>query len=57
MKKFPDLVEFNPLVDPGYITGLNSDRIVRECLTGIAMHKKGMDGRGFLSPLTTNDQR
>ncbi len=52
-----DLVEFNPLVDPGYITGLTSDRIVRECLTGIAMHKKGIDGRGYLSPLTTNDRR
>ena len=52
-----DLVELAPLIDPGYTTTLNSDRIVQECLTGIAMHKKGLDGRQYLSPLTTNERR
>ncbi|MEE2776429.1 MAG: agmatinase family protein [Acidobacteriota bacterium] len=52
-----DLVEFNPLVDPGYTTGLNAQRIVQECLTGIAMRKKGLDARHYLSPLTAGDGR
>ncbi len=52
-----DLVELAPLIDPGYTTTLNSDRLVQECLTGIALHKKGLDGRRYLSPLTTNDRR
>ena len=49
-----DLVEFNPLVDPGYTTGLNADRAVRECLTGIAMNRRGL-ASGYLSPLTVED--
>ena len=52
-----DLVELAPMLDPGYQTTLNADRVVQECLTGIAMNKKGIDGRRYLSPLTTNDRR
>lgn len=52
-----DLVELNPLVDPGYTTVLNANRIVQECLTGIAMHKKGISERGYLNPLTSDDDR
>ena len=52
-----DLVEFNPLVDPGHTTVLYSNRIVQECLTGIAMRKKGITDRGYLSPLTADDER
>ncbi len=51
-----DLVEFNPLVDPGYTTGLNADRLIRQCLTGIAMRKRGLRG-DYLSPLTVEDGR
>jgi agmatinase len=51
-----DLVEFNPLADPGYTTGLNADRLIRQCLTGIAMRKKGLRG-DYLSPLTAEDGR
>ena len=47
-----ELVEFNPLVDPGYTTGLNCNRLLREALTGIAMNKKGIKDPRFLSPLT-----
>jgi len=51
-----DLVEFNPLVDPGYTTGLNADRLVRQCLTGIAMRRMGLKG-DYLSPLSVEDDR
>ena len=51
-----DLVEFNPLADPGYTTGLNADRLIRQCLTGLAMRKKGLRG-DYLSPLTAEDGR
>ncbi len=50
-----ELVELNPLADPGYTTVLNAGRVVQECLTGIAMRKAGIaDGRR-LSPLTVED--
>jgi len=52
-----DLVEFNPLIDNGYTTGLNANRLIQECLTGIAMRKKGIREKNFLSPLTVRDGR
>jgi agmatinase len=52
-----DLVELNPLVDPGYTTVLYASRIVQECLTGIAMNRKGITERGYLNPLTSEDDR
>jgi agmatinase len=52
-----DLVELNPLVDPGYTTALNANRLLRECLTGVAMKKKGITEKGFLSPLTVKHGR
>jgi agmatinase len=52
-----DLVELNPLADPGYTTVLNSNRLVQECLTGIAMRKAGVTERGYLNPLTVDDER
>jgi agmatinase len=48
-----ELVELDPLVDPGYTTALNSNRVLRECLTGIAMRKRGLTQEHYLSPLTT----
>lgn len=50
-----DLVELAPLLDPGYTTVLNSNMLVQECLTGIAMRKKGITERGYHSPLTVGD--
>lgn len=50
-----DIVELNPLADPGYTTALNANRIIQECLTGIAMNRKGLKNRGYLSPLTVQD--
>lgn len=47
-----ELVEVNPLVDPGYTSAQNADRILRECLTGIAMRKRNLTTPHYLSPLT-----
>ena len=50
-----DMVELNPLLDPGYTTVMNSGYLVQECLTGIAMRKKGITERDYYSPLTVED--
>ena len=56
-----ELVELNPLVDPTYVSAMNANRIVRECLTGLAMQRKQCvqhEGEyisltnNYLSPLT-----
>lgn len=47
-----ELVELNPLIDPTHVSAMNANRIVRECLTGIAMRKMGLTGKHYLSPLT-----
>ena len=47
-----ELVELSPHMDPTYVSALNANRIVRECLTGMAMRKKGLTEPGYLSPLT-----
>ncbi len=52
-----DLVELNPLVDPGYTTALNAKQVVDECLTGVALRKLGLGSRDYLSPLTRRDAR
>ena len=50
-----ELVELNPLVDPGYTTVMNSSRLTQECLTGIAMRKAGIADGAYLNPLTVED--
>ena len=52
-----DLVELLPYRDPGYTTVLNSNRLVRECLVGLALRKKGITEEHFLSPKTVDDGR
>jgi arginase family enzyme len=52
-----ELVELLPYRVPGYETVLNSERIVRECLVGIAMRKKGIADEAYLAPLTVDDGR
>ncbi len=42
-----DLVELLPYRDPGYTTVMNSNRLLRECLVGLAMRKKGLGAAGF----------
>jgi hypothetical protein len=36
---------------------MNANRIVRECLVGIAMRKKGITEEDYLNPLTVDDGR
>ena len=52
-----ELVELLPYRDDGYQTVLNSERLVRECLVGIAMHKKGLTDKHYLAPKTVDDGR
>lgn len=52
-----ELVELLPYRVQGYETVLNSERIVRECLVGIAMRKKGIAEKAYLAPLTVDDNR
>jgi agmatinase len=52
-----ELVELLPYRDPGYGTVLNSERIVRECLVGIAMRKKGITEPWYLDERTADDGR
>jgi arginase family enzyme len=52
-----ELVELLPYRDDGYQTVLNSERIVRECLVGLAMRKKGITEPHYLSPLTSSHGR
>tara|TARA_B100000809_G_scaffold265870_1_gene326158 strand:+ start:3691 stop:4923 length:1233 start_codon:yes stop_codon:yes gene_type:complete len=52
-----DLVELAPLLDAGYTSVLNSKKVVDECLTGVALKKKGLSGRDYLNPLTRRDGR
>jgi arginase family enzyme len=52
-----ELVELLPYRVQGYETVLNSERIVRECMVGIAMRKKGIDATDYYAPLTVDDKR
>ena len=47
-----DLVELHPSLDPTYKTTLNSAYIIKACLTGLAMNKKGL-AADYLSPLSS----
>jgi agmatinase len=39
-------------MDPTYVSALNANRIIRECLTGVAMNKGGITEPNYKSPLT-----
>ena len=52
-----ELVELLPYRAAGYETALNSERIVRECLVGIAMRKKGITESWYLDQRTADDGR
>ena len=36
-------------------SAMNANRLIRECMTGIAMRKKGITENHYLSPLTVSD--
>ncbi len=52
-----DVVELAPERDQTYLSTMNVNRVIRECLTGIAMRKQGITEQDYLSPLTTDDGR
>lgn len=47
-----ELVELSPMIDPTYVSALNANRLLRECMTGVAMRKMGLTEPHYLSPLT-----
>jgi agmatinase len=47
-------VEVAPKLDPGYVTLLVATRILKECLTGIAMRRRGLTEPNYLSPLVVD---
>lgn len=49
-----EIVELRPDSDPGYTTMLNSKAILRQCLNGLAMRKKGLPD-GYLHPNLVDD--
>ena len=50
-----EMVELRPDSDPGYITMLNCNAILRQCLNGLAMRKNGLTEPHYLDPLTVDD--
>jgi agmatinase len=48
-----EIVELAPMLDPTYRSALNANFIMHACLTGVAMHKKGIKQANFMSELTT----
>jgi len=50
-----EIVEIRPDSDPGYTTMLNSKAILRQCLNGLAMRKKGLIEPGYLNPDIVDD--
>ena len=52
-----DVLEIAPGDDPTKNTMLNVNRLVRNCLTGLAMQKAGIDDADYRSPLTVDDGR
>jgi len=52
-----ELVELAPMLDPTHVSAMNANRLIRECMTGIAMRKKGLTDEHYLSPLSIDDNR
>jgi agmatinase len=48
-----EIVEVAPRLDNSYRTPLNANFILHACLTGVAMHRKGIRQIGYLSDLTS----
>jgi agmatinase len=48
-----ELVELHPALDPTYATTVNSAHIVKACLVGLAMNKKGLTDPHYLSPIAS----
>ncbi|GJM29781.1 MAG: agmatinase [Cyclobacteriaceae bacterium] len=50
-----EIVELRPDSDPGYISVQNAKAVLRQCLNGLAMRKKGLTEPGYLHPVMLDD--
>lgn len=48
-----DIVELAPALDSTYVSALNANSLMYACMTGIAMNKKGITEKGFISELSS----
>ncbi|MFT2092882.1 agmatinase family protein [Paraglaciecola sp. 2405UD69-4] len=48
-----DIVELAPALDASYVGALNANSLMFACMTGIAMHKKGITEKAFISELSS----
>ncbi|ACZ87232.1 agmatinase family protein [Streptosporangium roseum] len=46
-----EVVEVAPNLDPGNTTAMNARKAIFECLTGLALRKKGIPGPAYLDPI------
>ncbi|RJL35670.1 agmatinase family protein [Bailinhaonella thermotolerans] len=46
-----EVVEVAPNLDPGNLTAMNARKAIFECLTGLALRKKGLPGPTYLDPI------
>ncbi|GAA0964741.1 hypothetical protein GCM10009550_63320 [Actinocorallia libanotica] len=46
-----EVVEVAPHLDPGDTTAMNARKAIFECLTGLALRKKGVPGPSYLDPI------
>lgn len=46
-----EVVEVAPYLDPGNTTAMNARKAIFECLTGLALRRKGVPGPAYLDPI------
>ncbi|MEH6605564.1 MAG: hypothetical protein V7711_08285 [Pseudomonadales bacterium] len=52
-----EFVELAPGIEGSRETVLNADRVVRDCLVGLSLRKKGITEKDYYSPFTVDDGR
>ncbi len=50
-----EIVELKPDADVGYTSVQNAKTVLRQCLNGMAMRKKGLTEPGYLDPIMVDD--
>lgn len=50
-----EIVELKPDADVGYTSVQNAKAVLRQCLNGMAMRKKGLTEPGYLNPVMVDD--
>jgi arginase family enzyme len=49
-----EMLDVAPILDASYKTAQNANAVMHACLTGIALHKKGLTTKDYVSPLSVN---